>query len=230
MQNLPTSEVYEKEFKYMPWGILIAEIQEYILKNIPQKGKLLDLLCGPGYLLGQIKNKRNDVICLGVDFESEYITYAKQLYSTIDFVHEDVLVWKSDSVWDAIVCTGGLHHLDYMSQEPFIAKLATLVSSNGFAIIADPYIDDYEDESDRKFASAKLGYEYLKATIQKDAPNDVLKATADLIANDVLRIEYKSSIQKVRPIFEKYFSSVEMHKTWPNIDSGYGDYYFILKK
>lgn len=34
MQNLPTAEVYEKEFKYMPWGVLIDQLLERV-KYIP---------------------------------------------------------------------------------------------------------------------------------------------------------------------------------------------------
>ena len=56
-----------------------------------------------------------------------------------------------------------------------------------------------------------------------------LKAAIDILSNDVQLVEFKASIKKNKPIFEKYFSVVEMHKTWPKKETQYGDYFFILR-
>jgi hypothetical protein len=88
----------------------------------------------------------------------------------------------------------------------------------------------YADETERKLASAKLGHEYLAATIRNGGSDDVIEAALTLIRNDVFLIEFKSSVEKNRPIFKRYFRDVEEHKTWPEADTGYGDYYFVLKK
>lgn len=68
------------------------------------------------------------------------------------------------------------------------------------------------------------------ATMDNGAPDDILNATVGILKNDVLGIEFKSSIKKIKPVFEKYFSVVEMNKTWPKETSEYGDYYFLLRK
>jgi len=230
MQNLPTALTYEKEFTYMPWGILIKEVQEYITSNAPHNGKLLDILCGPGYLLGKLQKNRPDINYLGVDLEGEFIDHAKKLYPEISFEVADAFEWNSDELFDVVLCTAGVHHLPYEQQEPFIEKLSKLIKDDGFVIIGDPYIDDYSDEKTRKLAGAKLGYEYLAETISNDGTNDVIEAAVGVLSNDVLLIEYKSSVKKMKTLYEKYFSSVVMHKTWPKEETEYGDYYFILKK
>jgi 2-polyprenyl-3-methyl-5-hydroxy-6-metoxy-1,4-benzoquinol methylase len=229
MQNLPTSKVYEKEFKYMPWGNLIKEVEAYVIKHAPKEGTVLDLLCGPGYLLGKLQKQRKDLKYHGIDLETEFIKYAKKTYPNIAFEVADVLRWKSGIQYDVILCTGGLHHLPFKQQEPFIKKLSQIVKKEGFVIIADPYIDDFSSEQDRKIAGAKLGFEYLIATIRKGATSDVIKATIDIMSNDVLLIEYKNSIKKVKPLLKEYFTKLEQHKTWPKGNTDYGDYYFILK-
>lgn len=230
MQNLPTSEVYEKEFKYMPWGVLIHEVEDYIIKHAPQNAKVLDLLCGPGYLLGKLKNKRTDLQCLGVDLEKEFIDCAQSKYPGIHFEVADAFGWNSNNQYDVILVTAGLHHLPPEQQEKFVKKVSELVTSDGFVIIGDPYIDDYSDEKERKIAGAKLGYEYLAETIRNGGTEDVIDAAIQVMINDVKLVEWKSSVAKNTPIFMKYFSQVEKHKTWPKEESGYGDYYFILKK
>jgi trans-aconitate methyltransferase len=230
MQNLPSAEVYEKEFKYMSWGILIHEVEDYIVKNAPKEGKVLDLLCGPGYLLGTLKGKRNDLECLGVDLDPEFISHAKAKYPDINFEVADAFNWKSDDQYDVILVTAGLHHLPPEQQENFVQKVFTLLKPNGFAIVGDPYIDDYSNEKERKIAGAKLGYEYLAETIRNNGTEDMIDAAIQVMINDVKLVEWKSSVVKNTPVFKKYFSQVEMHKTWPKEETGYGDYYFILRK
>lgn len=230
MQNLPSAEVYEKEFRYMPWGTLIHDVEDYVIKNAPQNAKLLDVLCGPGYLLGKLKEMRQDLVCHGVDLESEFINYAKQKYPTITFEVADAFSFDTSNLYDVVLVTAGLHHLPFEQQEKFIEKVSGWVKPEGFVIIGDPYIDDYTNESERKIGGARLGYEYLVATIKNGGTQDVIDAAIQVLINDVKLVEWKSSIVKNTPMFKKYFSHVEMYKTWPKDETGYGDYYFILRK
>ena len=131
----------------------------------------------------------------------------------------------------AVLCTGGLHHLPYENQPDLLGVISHLLEERtGFGIIADPCIDDYSTEKERQIAAAKLGYEYLIATLENGAPAEVIKATADLISNDVLGKEFKTSIEKITSLFKGKFS-YSMGKTWPDKEiGGYGDYYFYITR
>jgi SAM-dependent methyltransferase len=214
----------------MPWGILIAEIEALVRTEVPQGGTLLDILCGTGDLLRRLHALRPDIRYTGVDLEQAYIDFAQTQTPKITFEVGDALLWHPQAQFDAVTVTGGLHHIPYAQQEAFVKKIAGHVAQGGFAIVGDPYIDDYANEMERKIAGAKLGYEYLAATIQNGADDEVIEATIGILANDVKLVEYKSSIAKIKPLFEKHFGSVELHKTWPAEESAYGDYYFILRK
>ncbi len=229
MQNLPSAEIYEKEFTYMPWGKLIHEVQDYVTTLTPTSGNVLDLLCGPGYLLGKIEEARPDIRYTGVDLEPEYIQHARSLYPRITFELADVIAWETTEQFDVIICTAGVHHLPDALQEPFIARLPSLLKKDGFVIIGDPYIGNFTSQKERLLAGAKLGYEYLSATINLDAPADVIQAAVGVLSNDVLQVEWKTSIQLRRKMLEPHFKKIEMRKTWPANESDYGDYYFILK-
>lgn len=213
----------------MPWGVLIREIEGLIADKAPKGARVLDMLCGPGYLLGKLAARRPDIVALGVDVDPTFIEHARRLYPDVSFEVADAVIWDSKERFDVIVCTAGLHHLEYEKQEPFIRKLSGLLNPAGFAVIGDPYIDDFSNEEERKIAGAKLGHEYLVETIKNGGSEDVVRAAIDVLSNDVLLVEYKSSIKKNKPLFEKHFSHVEMHKTWPKEESGYGDYYFIVR-
>jgi len=229
MKKLPEAEEYVKEFEYFPWGDLIKEILDILEKKLPKNAKILDLMCGPGYLLGKLNKKRSDLKMIGVDIDGGFIRDAQKKYPNIKFEKEDVLKWQTDEKFDAIVCTGGVHHLKYKNQEEFIRKIASLLNKNGFCIIADPYIENYKSEKERKLRALKLGSEYLKVVIKKDAPNELIAAAIDIKFNDLMGFEYKTSMKKMLPIFKKFFSRIEKHKIWPKKKTKYGDYYFILR-
>ena len=230
MKNLPKSEIYEQEFEYMSWGIAVRKVLETIKHNAPKNGNILDLMCGPGYLLGELSKKRNDLLLEGVDISDEFIQHAQNKYPNISFYVGDVLSWQTTKKYDVVACTAGIHHLPYDKQEWFLKSISQLLKPNGFAIFADPYIDDYFNETERKQAAAKLGYEYLATTINNGGSHDVISAAVDVLYNDVMWFEYKTSVKKLEPIFKKLFSEVEINKTWPEKNSWYGDYYVVCKK
>jgi 2-polyprenyl-3-methyl-5-hydroxy-6-metoxy-1,4-benzoquinol methylase len=128
-----------------------------------------------------------------------------------------------------VICTGSVHHIPYERQVDAIEVFARGVKPDGLVIISDCYIDDYADEQGRKLAAAKLGYEYLSQTITNGAPEPVVKDTAEIMVNDVLMNEFKTSIKKRQPVFDKYFGEVETIHTWPQTSAEYGDYVTVCR-
>lgn len=230
MKNLPPSEIYERELNYLPYKKSLKAVLEFVCSNAPQGGSLLDLMCGPGYLLNQIKTRREDLSLRGVDLDESYILHAEEKYPGIDFEVGDVLSWSPNKPFGVVLCTGSVHHIPYERQEEFIRRIPSMIAPGGFSIVSDCYIDEYVHETGRKLAAARLGYEYLKETIKNGADEEVIAATIDILHNDVMMREFKTSLKKRLPIFENAFSSVQTHKTWPGKDVDYGDYYTILRK
>jgi len=214
----------------MPWGKLINKIETYLITEMPKGCRVVDLMCGPGYLLGRLDQRRSDVVYMGVDLDNGFIDHAKGLYPRICFECADVVAWSTQKKFDVVICTGGVHHLPDNLQSTFIYKISCLLNTRGVAIIADPYIDDYDSQEGRILAGARLGYEYLVATIKNGAPPDVIEAAIQVLRNDVLTLEWKTSFKKQRKVFEQYFKDVFMYKTWPAKKKGYGDCCFIVKK
>lgn len=213
----------------MPWGKLISEVLLIVSQKAPKNGSVLDLMCGPGYFLGKINNCRNDLKLTGVDIDKRYIQYAKRKYKGIEFIQHDVLTWNSKKKFEVILCTGGLHHIPYTEQEDLIKKIGRLLVPGGFCILADPYVAKYKTEKERRLAAAQLGVEYLKAVLEKNASDELVSATIDIMHNDVLpNGEYKTYISRIKKIVRKYFKQVTIKKVWPKHNSEFGDYFLIL--
>jgi 2-polyprenyl-3-methyl-5-hydroxy-6-metoxy-1,4-benzoquinol methylase len=229
MIDLPSSEIYEQELFYMPYRKSLQKVLEIICEQSPPDGSLLDLMCGPGYLLGEIAEKRSDLSLKGVDFDERYINHAREKYSGIEFEVGDVLSWNPKDPYDVVICTGALHHIQYENQAMMIKRIASIVKPKGPVIISDCYIDDFSNEAERQLAAAKLGYEYMKETIMNGAPREVVKATADILHNDVMMDEFKTSLSKRLRSIKDNFGEIEIIKTWPETDSEYGDYIIVCR-
>ena len=226
----PTAETYEEEMSYIPYKESLKQVTEIICSQTPANGSLLDLMCGPGHLLGKISERREDLYIKGVDLDRDYVDHATKKYSRVGFEVGDILSWAPRHKFDAVMCTGALHHVHYDKQADAVERMSSMVKQDGFVLISDCYIDDYSNETERKIAAAKLGYEYVLAAINNGAPRQIIEALTDILCNDVVMDEFKTSIDKRSPIFNKFFSKVQTHRTWPSESSGYGDYITILRK
>jgi 2-polyprenyl-3-methyl-5-hydroxy-6-metoxy-1,4-benzoquinol methylase len=227
---LPNPETYEKEYHHFPWKSTINEVIKISTEKINENSKLLDLMCGTGYILGKIKELKSNANLKGINVNKEFIDYAKKNYSGIDFEEKDIFDWEEKEKYNLIICTGGIHHIKYKKQEEIIKKIYFSLKEKGLALIADPFISDYYSEEERKLNAVELGSEYIKATIKTNPNKEVLNASIDIMRNDVLGLEFKTSLNKLVPIYKKYFSKVEIIKKWPQIKSEYGDYLFICSK
>ena len=91
MKALPPYHIYEQELLYMPYKESLRKVTEIVCSQTPKNGNLLDIMCGPGYLVGKIYEKREDIAILGVDIDKEYIKRAKEANPKANFEVGDVL-------------------------------------------------------------------------------------------------------------------------------------------
>lgn len=229
MKELPSAEVYEQEFLYMPWENLVEEVANLIRDIAPQDGKVIDLMCGPGWLLRKIARTRPDLCLKGIDINEEFIVRAKKKLRIAEFQRADVLTWETQEKYDIVLCTGGIHRLAYEKQAIFIRKIRMLLHSSGTAVFADPILDNFRNEKERQLAAVKLGSQLLSALIEKQAPEKVIRAYTDILGNDVLGYEFKTSLIKAQHLYKEVFSQVETKKVWPKKQSDYGEFYFICR-
>lgn len=233
MKELPTPETYEESLTCLPYRDSLRRVIDHVVEHALRGGSLVDVMSGPGYLLGEIGRARGDLSLTGVDIDPRYVAFGRKTYPNAVFRRRDVLFWKPVQKFDVVLCTGAIHHVPYERQERAIANIASLVKPGGFAVISDCYVNEYTNETERKRAAAKLGYEYLKATIDNGASDEVLQWALDILYNDVLMAEYKTSIEKRLPLLRKYFRSISSLKIWPNTEhghfppTGYGDYVHV---
>ncbi len=227
MKPLPDPEVYDKTLAFWPYKATLEEALKQVATHAPHGAHVLDVMCGPGYFLGQLHEQRPDLNLSGVDVEERYVDHARGSYPDITFKQADVLEWRPPHPYPVVICTGSIHHLRYEQQDAGIRSIAAMVERGGVAIISDVYVRHYHDEMSRRHAAAELGHEYLKCTIAAGAPHDVLEWTMDVTHNDVLMHEYKTSLRQGLALLRKHFAHVAPIKTWPVMDSEYGEWVHV---
>ncbi len=231
MLDLPDPETYIEEMKYFPWGKTIDRVVE-ILRELPLRGCVLDLMCGPGFLLNRIGGARPDLKKTGVDINTTYLEFAKSQDSKGNYKSIDVRKLVGKLSYDAVVCTAGVHHLPYEDQEPFLRRIPRFMKDEGICVIADTCIFDYTDEKSRQFKAIDLGLDYINSAINMDAPKRIIETALNTMHNDVMGYEYKTSYTNLKKMLDDVFPNVSVEYMWikHRVMGDRGEYVFICKK
>lgn len=134
-----TIETYNTEAESIAklHSTLIPErIYELIERHFIKRGKTLDVGCGIGRDTHWLNKQGYEAV--GVDASEGMLSYAKSLYPKIDFILDYLpdLKTQDNSIFDNILCSAVLMHLndaDFMSA---CARLFSLLADEGVLIIS----------------------------------------------------------------------------------------------
>ena len=232
---MPSPDVYEKEYVYWPWGEVIERVSEWVASHVGHSARVLDYMCGTGYLLRKISVRRPDLSLVGCDLNEEYVDYAnshpeKHWPEHCSFDHADVLSYQPYRMPHVVLVTGGLHHLAPEDQPRLIAKIASELSDDGVFVLADEFITDFESEVQRRLGVLELSNALGRHVISNFAYDDVVRAVVQMMENDLFQQgEYKTSRLKVVDMLEKKFRIESCQQVWPR-EATYGDFIIICRK
>jgi 2-polyprenyl-3-methyl-5-hydroxy-6-metoxy-1,4-benzoquinol methylase len=108
-----------------------------LLDEVPAGARSgLDVGCGDGMLARRLRSRVERVV--GIDLDRDQITLARSTASSehaqdVEYVHGDVMTYRFDERFDAVVSVATLHHLD---TEPALRRMADLVAPGGVLAIA----------------------------------------------------------------------------------------------
>lgn len=133
----------ENPYVYYVWSLLhfkprLSQIMEVV--NQTYYPKILDLGCGPGLMSKYVKNCEYT----GIDFNQEYIQFAKKHYKG-RFIFGDIVKLKdhcSGEEFDYIVLNGVLHHINDGFAANLIDQAKLYLKLNGQIIVIDLVSND----------------------------------------------------------------------------------------
>lgn len=229
--RMPDPATYEEEYKYWPWGQLLAVAANWVCEHAPRGSVILDYMCGTGFLLDSISKLRPDLKCAGCDLAEEYVCYAKSKYPHLNIACRNALQYRPDARPQVVICTAGLHHLRRDEQANFLSKVSAEMESGGLFVLGEELIPSYDTPTERKGAALKLGFAVLSSAIANGATDAVVAAAVDVLGNDLVeRGEYKLSEPMLLAALEPAFKVFAVHRIWPEGDADYGDVLYLCTR
>ena len=118
--------------------VLSLEIVDSVEKYIVAAENVVDIGCGIGDLLQEVRNRNNDIKVSGLDFSRKAVEGAGEAFPDGDFFHFEIerkLPYQSNT-YDIVFCTDVLEHLEY--PEDIIAELVRICRIDGLVVIVVP--------------------------------------------------------------------------------------------
>lgn len=124
---------------------LTREIVDSIEPDVADEAKVIDIGCGVGDLLAEIRHRKPDVEVAGLDFSQKAVDAAAIAFPEADFVRfviDRTLPYDSAS-FDVVMCTDVLEHLDYPKE--IAAELVRICRPGGqvFIVVPDGDVDRF---------------------------------------------------------------------------------------
>ncbi|MEW8552639.1 MAG: class I SAM-dependent methyltransferase [Candidatus Thiodiazotropha sp.] len=231
VSSLPSPEVYELEYDFWPWGVLLQRVKDWVVEQAPRQATVLDYMCGTGYLLSKIANSRPDLNCQGCDITFDFVAYANRCYPKLAIINEDALRYRPTNSPKVVLCTAGLHHLPFSQQPLFVKKVARELSNGDRFLLGEELVREHHNEKSRALAALELGSALIAHSLESEAPVNVTEAAFQVLRNDVfLNGEYKHSRSQILTLLEPYFEVERIEQTWPDDIDAFGDFLFVCKR
>ena len=131
------ASTYDQSSRYAPLRALYPRIAAEALR-LPFSS-ILDVGCGTGGLLSEIRSRKKTARLYGVDLSDLMIAAAKAKLSSADLRVSDSedLPFK-DGSFDLVTCTFSFHH--YPNPKAVLKEMCRVLTPDGRLILADPSI------------------------------------------------------------------------------------------
>jgi cyclopropane fatty-acyl-phospholipid synthase-like methyltransferase len=141
MKNINTEEKWDEYHERFKGGLNYPEkfkfISRELLSTLPKDAKVLELACGWGYLLRQIKSDHPEFRLEGNEFSGYAVNYVNStgIPCKKGIVPKDL---KDYSDYDCVIATEFLEHLDDETRLKTIKEIYRILKKGGKAIFTVP--------------------------------------------------------------------------------------------
>lgn len=183
MYDQKFSKIYDEYgWDYFSLTMCKAILEYFKIHNIKIENNL-DLCCGTGVLCNYFYN--NKIRTKGVDHSEYMIEIAKNKNSSIEFIEEDVLIYKDNEKYDLITmtCDALNHFIKENDVNYLMANINKLLIDGGF-LIFDVY-DKNNIDLNKKIVSNRDNnikvYYYITCRDNLINTNVIIKKNAELV-------------------------------------------------
>ena len=137
------ADFYDFGLKIITLG-LIRTLRKKVSRLVPKHGKILDVGCGTGSQLIEIKKENPELECIGADISEDMLKIArkksKKANLKIKFIRKRMseMEFKKNS-FDSVIATLALHEVSREEREKAVKTIFKVLKPNSSLIIMDFY-------------------------------------------------------------------------------------------
>lgn len=146
-------EEYQFPYHYIPkleefsshlvwkWGYQYAATINFLLEKLNNTNflKVLDIGCGDGRLVREVKNKFPDKTVKGIDISQSAINLARTLNPNFEFEVQDIVKEsKIEEKYDVILLVEVIEHIEQNKLKQFLSKAIDYLQVGGYIFITTP--------------------------------------------------------------------------------------------
>lgn len=129
------------QLQYWSWGMHYLggmRVVQDCLADIAFES-LIDVGCGDGRFLREVRQEYPSVDVLGVDYSERSIAMARGMNPDIDYEVHDLLEESIDKTFDVVTSIEVLEHIPPEDCQEFITEMAQLVTDEGHLVLTVPH-------------------------------------------------------------------------------------------
>lgn len=174
------SDIFCKVYNEFGWNyypeIFGQQLLQWLEIHNVKPESALDLGCGTGVLCRILKDAGMDA--MGMDYSSGMVELARREHPDIPFEQGDMIVWKPETSFDLVTCTGdALNHIPQLSDIGRIFRnVYDYVNQEGYFIFdilnenevsdSEPFEMDFTDTTRVWFQMTQPGEMQVKLTVR----------------------------------------------------------------
>jgi SAM-dependent methyltransferase len=137
--------------------IYISQADNYLamfISNESRNNKLevVEVGCGPARILPLIKGSNKNIILTGIDVDSHFIAYAKNVIQglNISLIRADARSYQHDTSVSIFYSQGFHHHVSNLHDRmAYLKNIYSQLKAGGYYLISDEFIANYTTETER---------------------------------------------------------------------------------
>lgn len=111
----------------------------YLLERVKPYNKIVEVGCGDGRIIGDIKKKYSSKECIGIDYSEKSILLAKALSKNVSFKNINITSSNNINNIELILLIEVFEHIPIEECEKFVIGLSKMQSSNGVLFLTVPH-------------------------------------------------------------------------------------------
>lgn len=160
------ADVYDEELSLDSYEVLVDQLDNLLLQNLPKRAHIFDICCGKGQVAQRLLKKGYRVT--GLDGSEKMLHYARKNASGAEFILDDARYFKLPSTFHAVISTNrSLSHVMNLAElkKVFYNVYIALLKSGIFLF------DLYIEENDKSMISGGSNSQIFEKIVTIDSWN-----------------------------------------------------------